>query len=181
MMLRNILSKTGMSVFVFLAGCSFMANAERVIEHSTDDYIAHQYEILSERLHPLSVINGEYRFTVLIPSEYGFETGKAELSRPMRDKLKSLSQFLNHYNDSVIEVYGHTDSVGDFDYNRQLSKKRASVVQEQLLVQGVSPWRTKTIGESYEVPRCSESNAATRECNRRVEIDILLEPKMYRK
>ncbi|WP_199438343.1 OmpA family protein [Vibrio owensii] len=157
-----------------------VAMADNVVEYSSAKYLQQQYVILKERMRPLEVVKGDDFVKVYVPSEYGFKVGQADLSRTLRDKLNDLGAYLNYYNESKISVFGHTDSVGSYDYNKQLSKKRALAVAEQLIVGGVNPLRLSIVPESFEVPKCKEVDSVSRECNRRVEIDIELDPEVYR-
>ncbi|MGB3212797.1 MAG: OmpA family protein [Desulforhopalus sp.] len=86
--------------------------------------------------------------------------GQAEISR--------MAGVLNKYNQTQIEVGGHTDSSGSEQYNQQLSLRRAEAVKNALAQQGVNPARIRTVG--YGESRPISSNAAM---NRRVEITIV--------
>ena len=86
--------------------------------------------------------------------------GYAEISR--------VANVLNKYNQTQIEVGGHTDSKGSEQYNQQLSMRRAEAVKNALVQQGVDPRRIGTFG--YGESRPISSNDAA---NRRVEITII--------
>ncbi|EGQ9284427.1 OmpA family protein [Vibrio parahaemolyticus] len=166
--------------FLALAFHAVNASADNVLEYSSSEYLEKQYVILKERMRPLEVERGVDFVKVYVPSEYGFKVGQADLSRTLRDKLADLGSYLSFYNESTVSVFGHTDSVGSYEYNRQLSKERAAAVAEQLILVGVNPLRLEIIPESFEVPKCAEVDSATRECNRRVEIDIHLDAGVFR-
>jgi len=91
---------------------------------------------------------------VLLPGGY------SEVSR--------MANVLNKYNQTQIEVGGHTDSTGPEQYNQQLSERRAQAVSNALMQQGVNPARIRAIG--YGESRPISSDFAM---NRRVEITIL--------
>ncbi len=86
--------------------------------------------------------------------------GVAEMSR--------IAGVLNRYNQTQIEVGGHTDSTGSEQYNQQLSERRAEAVKNALVQQGVNPARIRTVGYGESRP-ISSDNAM----NRRVEITII--------
>jgi outer membrane protein OmpA-like peptidoglycan-associated protein len=96
----------------------------------------------------------DYNSAALLPGGY------AEISR--------VANVLNKYNQTRIEVGGHTDSKGSEQYNKQLSMRRAEAVKNTLVQQGVNPQRTGTFGYGESRP-ISSSDAA----NRRVEITII--------
>jgi outer membrane protein OmpA-like peptidoglycan-associated protein len=83
-------------------------------------------------------------------------------------EVSRIAGILNKYNQTQIEVGGHTDSSGDEQYNQQLSMRRADAVKNALVQQGINPSRIRTYG--YGESRPISSNAAT---NRRVEITII--------
>jgi len=83
-------------------------------------------------------------------------------------EVSRIASILNKYNQTQIEVGGHTDSTGDEQYNQQLSMRRAEAVKNALVQQGINPSRIRTYG--YGESRPISSNAAT---NRRVEITII--------
>jgi len=86
--------------------------------------------------------------------------GHAEMAR--------IAGVLNKYNQTQIEVGGHTDSTGSEQYNQELSLRRAESVKNTLVQQGIAPSRIRTVGYGESQP-ISSSNAA----NRRVEITIV--------
>ncbi len=61
-------------------------------------------------------------------------------------ELRRISEILNKYPQTAIEVGGHTDVKGSEEYNQQLSKRRAQTVEYELIQNGVSPRRIRTIG-----------------------------------
>lgn len=83
-------------------------------------------------------------------------------------EITRISPILNQYNQTQIEVGGHTDSQGTEQYNQQLSKRRADAVKNALVQQGVNPSRIRTVGYGESQP--ISSNHAM---NRRVEITIV--------
>ena len=72
----------------------------------------------------------------------------------------------------TIRVTGHTDSLGDDDYNLRLSEQRAEAVQAYLIDKGVKSERIRTDGKGEAVPVASNKTAPGRAQNRRVEIEF---------
>jgi outer membrane protein OmpA-like peptidoglycan-associated protein len=68
-----------------------------------------------------------------------------------------------------FEVIGHTDRVGNFEYNVQLSMARAAAVQDYLITRhAISPARLMTMGLGFS--RLADPANPTAAINRRVEI-----------
>lgn len=69
-------------------------------------------------------------------------------------------------------IEGHTDAQGSEAYNKQLSQRRASAVQEWLQENGVSPNRLAARGQGEAHPLSGNDTPAGRRENRRVEIVV---------
>lgn len=107
-----------------------------------------------------------------------FATNKYDINASSRETLNKLINVFKEYPDTNILVVGHTDSVGDENYNMTLSKNRANAVSGYLASNGVSSGRlvTNWFGESQ--PMHDNSTAAGRAKNRRVNVAILPNDKM---
>jgi outer membrane protein OmpA-like peptidoglycan-associated protein len=87
--------------------------------------------------------------------------------------LDNVASTLNQYNQTVIEVAGHTDSVGTDAYNQTLSQQRANSVAGYLSSKGVMQQRMIVTGAGETHPIASNDTDAGRAQNRRVEITIV--------
>ena len=58
---------------------------------------------------------------------------------------------LREYNQTMIEVVGHTDSIGSDAVNNRLSKERADSVAQYLIGQGVQSVRIETLGPASRI------------------------------
>jgi OOP family OmpA-OmpF porin len=74
---------------------------------------------------------------------------------------------------TYIEIVGHTDDVGDDDYNLNLSLQRAEAVRDYLVSEGVDASKIATVGMGESMPIASNSTPEGRAENRRVEILVL--------
>lgn len=99
-----------------------------------------------------------------------FETNKAEIRPEFEPELEAVVTVLKNNPAVRIQVQGHTDSVGNADYNRQLSDKRAKAVMEYLIQEGIDRKRLSAMGMGEARPIASNDSAAGRERNRRVEL-----------
>lgn len=109
--------------------------------------------------------------TLIIPDIF-FEKASFELSEKSFVLLDSFSRRLTGQMDSVV-VNGHTDSVGNLDYNKELSLNRAVSVKQYLMTK-VASLNTNFIarGYAYLQPIASNRSPSGRKRNRRVEIFV---------
>jgi outer membrane protein OmpA-like peptidoglycan-associated protein len=109
---------------------------------------------------------------VLTLGDVLFTTGSAELQAGASTRLDKLVSFLNQYPERNVLIEGHTDNVGDADYNQGLSQQRAESVQSYLTRKGIEPRRLTASGMGLRNPITGNDSAAGRQQNRRVEIII---------
>lgn len=74
-----------------------------------------------------------------------------------------------------VRLEGHTDSVGDQEYNARLSNSRAAKVRAMLVERGIASDRMEPVGRSKNAPIAPNDSQAGRLENRRVSV-IVLEP-----
>ncbi|MEN8719821.1 MAG: OmpA family protein, partial [Oceanococcaceae bacterium] len=79
---------------------------------------------------------------------------------------------LNRYPEMLVEVAGHTDSIGGDAFNQQLSQRRAEAVRQYLIGKGISAERLTAVGYGESEPKATNDNEEGRELNRRVELRI---------
>ena len=102
-----------------------------------------------------------------------FDTDKAELLPRSYVELNKLLQLMYKHPKMVIEIAGHTDSIGDHLYNISLSQNRAKAVADYLISNGIDKARTSFKGLGSKQPIASNENEAGRQLNRRVEFLII--------
>ena len=112
--------------------------------------------------------------TLNMPGNITFATNSADLNAGFFDVLNSVSLVLNEFDQTVIEVAGHTDSTGTDAYNQQLSERRASAVAAYLGTRSVLPDRMITVGMGEDRPVATQRHAMSgRQQNRRVELTLV--------
>ena len=111
--------------------------------------------------------------TLNMPGNITFATNSADLNANFFDVLNSVSLVVNEYNQTVIEVAGHTDSTGTDAYNQQLSERRASAVAAYLGTRSVLPDRIITVGMGEGRPVATNDTDVGRQQNRRVELTLV--------
>jgi len=105
-----------------------------------------------------------------------FETGKAKIKAKSYPLLDEIVGILNEYDNYYMTIHGHTDDVGSDVSNLQLSKERAASVKIYFVSKGINPDRLSTEGYGESVPVASNKTTAGRAKNRRVEMDLVLDP-----
>ncbi len=108
-----------------------------------------------------------------IPSGVTFATNSAAIQPQFRQTLDQVAQTLSTYNQTYLDVYGHTDSTGSDRINIPLSENRANSVADYLATRGVQRARIGTQGFGSSQPVASNDTAEGRQENRRVEIKIV--------
>lgn len=111
--------------------------------------------------------------TLNMPGNVTFATDSSDLSPAFFDVLNSVGKVLGEFEQTVVEVAGHTDSSGSESYNQSLSERRANSVATYLRSQGVISERLITVGMGELRPVADNSSAAGKQANRRVEITMV--------
>ncbi|MBW6479694.1 MAG: OmpA family protein [Bacteroidales bacterium] len=87
-------------------------------------------------------------------------------------ELSRLFRFLEQNPDIKIEISGHTDSTGNFSYNKTLSENRALSVYNYLVDQGIDNSRLSYAGYADSQPIATNETEDGRAQNRRTEFKI---------
>ena len=120
----------------------------------------------------VSVTRSGDQINLNMPSNITFATDQDQVNAGFYPTLNSVALVLNKYKQSLVDIYGHTDSTGDNNYNLDLSQRRAQSVAGYLTTQGVDGRRFYVQGAGETRPVASNNNEAGRSQNRRVEIQI---------
>jgi outer membrane protein OmpA-like peptidoglycan-associated protein len=112
------------------------------------------------------------RGLVLTLGDVLFTSGQADLKAGVASNLGRLATFLHQNPGRNVEIEGHTDSVGDDDYNQALSQRRADSVRSFLIQQGIGPERIRASGKGEHQPVADNDSSGGRQQNRRVEVII---------
>jgi outer membrane protein OmpA-like peptidoglycan-associated protein len=108
-----------------------------------------------------------------MPAGITFPFNRYDLQPQFRPTLDRVAEILGEYPQTMIDVYGHTDSVGSDAYNQTLSENRARAVADYLSMRGVQSVRIATIGYGETQPVADNGSEAGRAANRRVELRIV--------
>ncbi|MFO8152860.1 OmpA family protein [Thioalkalivibrio sp.] len=107
-----------------------------------------------------------------MPGHITFDVDRTEIKPEFDPVLDSVVLVLNKYDQTGIEIAGHTDSTGSVEYNMSLSERRAESVGRALRNRGVNPVRIGTIGFGPHQPVATNASSAGRTLNRRVELTL---------
>ncbi len=111
--------------------------------------------------------------TLNMPGNVTFATGSSDLNPAFFDVLTSVGKVVREFDQTVVEVAGHTDSTGSEAYNQALSERRSSTVSQYLQSRKISSQRLITIGLGESMPLADNSQEIGRQSNRRVEITMV--------
>jgi OmpA-OmpF porin, OOP family len=101
-----------------------------------------------------------------------FVTGKDVLDKRSFAQLNNLAALLNNDATLKLKIDGHTDITGNADKNQVLSERRAAAVKTYLIKMGIDEARITTEGFGSNKPVATNSTAAGRAKNRRVEMNV---------
>lgn len=110
-----------------------------------------------------------------------FDFDRDEVKSEYFDEIEEVADFMAQYDDVVIELEGHTDSVGTEAYNEDLSLRRARAVRQVLIDRfNVQGSRITARGYGERQPIASNDTDAGRAQNRRVMTLIIKTLQNYR-
>lgn len=115
--------------------------------------------------------------TISISADTLFAFNKANLVDTSQIDSEVVAKMKENPIFASVKITGHTDRLGSDAYNQKLSEKRANIVRDYIVSQGVDASRLVAVGMGENVPvvECNNKNRkALIEClapNRRVEIE----------
>lgn len=102
-----------------------------------------------------------------------FEFDKSVLLESSFAELQRLIDYMNSNKRIKIEIEGHTDNIGTFQYNKRLSSERAKAVSDYMISKGINEFRVDFKGYGGAQPRVSNDAPEGRALNRRVEFIVI--------
>lgn len=145
-----------------------------VIGASVGAYMDSQEKKLRQSLQNtgVSVKREGDQIRLIMPGNITFASSKSSVQQDFYPVLNSVVTVLREYDKTIVEVEGHTDSTGSWQYNMQLSQDRASQVAEYLRKGDIIEPRLIHIGKGPSIPIASNDTPQGRAQNRRVEIRL---------
>jgi len=178
-------------ICVLLSGCSMMNTPayepSRRISDAEASEQAHVYaveqsaQIEIESQSPLDLRTTISSESLSAPTEpvqelsltLHFETGDTQLSSAEITQLESAAQVLNSDPLAKAIIEGHTDSVGEAEYNVKLSRERAEKLCALLASEyGVAPEQLRVEAHGEELPLADNGSIEGRRMNRRVTLAL---------
>ena len=102
---------------------------------------------------------------------FNFAKNSVKIDKKYFKDIKEVADVMKANPHMIIEIQGHTDNQGSYDYNQILSLKRAMAVRYILIKRfGIDGKRIKTIGYGYDKPIASNKTKEGRAKNRRIAI-----------
>jgi len=148
-----------------------VAAQDRALSRTEVDLAQGENLKLSIELQPAKTRLEERSIVILDKVFFAFNASTIlPASFPLLDEVANL--ILANPKVTLVEVAGHTDEKGRADYNVSLSQARAEAVKTYLVGKGVDPARLDARGYGSVHPVASNSTAAGRDANRRVEFTI---------
>jgi outer membrane protein OmpA-like peptidoglycan-associated protein len=121
----------------------------------------------------VSVTRSGDNITLNMPGNITFATDSADLNAAFFDVLNSVGVVVNEFEQTVVEVAGHTDSTGSDAYNQALSQRRASSVARYVTTRNVRADRIIEVGMGESRPIATNDTETGRQANRRVELTLV--------
>ena len=114
------------------------------------------------------------RIVLNMPSDITFATDQDSVKPQFYPVLNSVGLVLKKFNQTIVNVYGYTDSTGDDTYNYNLSQRRALAVADYLSGQGVDSRRfavtgfgeTRPVADKARLPAARRTAASRSSCRR---------------
>lgn len=108
-----------------------------------------------------------------LPDGVTFDFGKANLKPQFYSALDQVAASMAEYNQTIVEISGHTDSIGSDEANQRLSEQRAGSVSSYFAGKGLMRERFEVVGMGERYPVASNDTDSGRAVNRRVEIRVV--------
>ncbi len=121
----------------------------------------------------VDVIRNGNDLILRMPSSITFPVGSYVIQPQFQSTLREVAQTLGGYNQTYIDVLGHTDATGTEASNQTLSVNRAQAVANYLTSRGVVSARIGVRGFGESAPIASNETEEGRTQNRRVEIKVV--------
>ncbi|HAV4462869.1 OmpA family protein [Acinetobacter baumannii] len=112
-------------------------------------------------------------WTLGLPERLLFDFNDATLKQSHEAELTRLANQLNKYDLNKLKIVGHTDDVGNPEYNQKLSEERAQSVANLFLTHGFKKENIHVIGRGSTQPYVPNTTNENRAINRRVAIVII--------
>ncbi len=111
-------------------------------------------------------------FAVNVGTTVHFTTDSVQLSEQALGILRNQVKWLQQYKNYSVTLEGHADERGTREYNIALGGRRADVIKNYLIQNGINPTRLRTISYGKERPVAICNDISCWSQNRRVETKL---------
>jgi outer membrane protein OmpA-like peptidoglycan-associated protein len=125
--------------------------------------VAYDYQL--QKLKPV--------FKTITLENVEFETNSAQITRESYPYLDDLAEYLEFDDQLKVEISGHTDNVGNDEYNMKLSQQRANSIRKYLIGKGIAASRIMAKGYGENKPIADNQTEEGRAKNRRIEVHVI--------
>ncbi|MFC1393479.1 OmpA family protein [Acinetobacter junii] len=108
-----------------------------------------------------------------LPERLLFDFNKSDIKPENAKEIIRLAKQLNKYDLQKLKIVGHTDDIGNPEYNQKLSEERAQSVAGIFLKEGFKQTNLNVIGRGSNQPFVPNTSDENRASNRRVAIIII--------
>lgn len=108
-----------------------------------------------------------------LPERLLFDFNKSDIKPENGKEIVRLAKQLNKYDLQKLKIVGHTDDIGNPEYNQKLSEERAQSVAGIFLKEGFKQTNLNVIGRGSNQPFVPNTSDENRASNRRVAIIII--------
>ncbi len=108
-----------------------------------------------------------------MPGHVTFDFDSYALKPDFFEVLNSVALVVEEFDQTVLVIDGHTDSIGSRSYNLRLATQRADTVGRYLVSRGIAPVRLATYGYGPDYPVATNETEQGRAMNRRVELTLM--------
>lgn len=126
--------------------------------------------------HPLTIdiaLQPMVKNAMTVLNNIFFDFNQSKIKPRSLSELDEVVKFLKDNPTIKVEISGHTDNVGNENYNQQLSLKRAQSVVNYFSFKGIPVTRLTQIGFGSKRPIKPNDSEENRQVNRRIEFKIL--------
>jgi len=169
----SVIGKTlGNTAAGAIAGAAVGGTVGAIIGRQMDQ----RAEEIAKELDGVTIQRVEEGIAVSFDSGILFDFDSSVLRPEARENLRKLAQIMSEDDETELMIVGHTDSVGNENYNMRLSLRRAESAANYMISQGLSERRVSVEGRGEYEPIATNETDAGRQENRRVEVAIFASP-----
>ncbi len=110
--------------------------------------------------------------TIVLKNIY-FDVDSYDLKEQSLSEIDNAFQLLKDNPEIIVEIAGHTDDTGSYDYNLKLSENRAKAVFKELISKGINKERLNYKGYADAEPLKANNSELNKKSNRRIEFRVI--------